>query len=264
MNDNPLEKFRGSFDGLGFKLGLPSYLWPAGYAENVRRLSGIVDEVQLLAYEPHSISPVPREELDALATLAATGPAYSLHLPVPGGLADEQGNGEADIAGTIEAFRPLAINCYVLHIEGDGGAGGLRRAAQRLERIIGRTGIDEKKICVENLIGIPFAEVWDAVKGLGVSVCFDVGHHLYEGGDPLAFMARYGAHIRMAHLHGVAVSDHQPLSAIPEKLFGNILAGLSALGMAGPAVIENFNLAHMAQSLECLAAHAEPPRSANA
>lgn len=263
MIENPLEKFRGRFGQLGLKVGLPSYVWPAGYAENVRRLEGIVDEVQLLAYEPPARSPVPEAELEELLALQANGPAYSLHLPVPSSLAEPGGTGEDDIRAAIEAFGRLNIGSYVLHVEKN-GAFQPALAARRLERIIEATGVAPEKICVENLIGTPFAEVWNEMKGLGVSICFDAGHHLCEGKDPLAFMDAYGPHIRMAHLHGVDGRDHRPLRAIPAPRLSAILDGLRALEMPGAVIIENFSLEDMERSLECLAEYAGHARGATA
>ncbi len=253
INDNPLEKFRGRFDNLGIKVGVSSYVWPAGYSDNVRRLKGIVGEVQLLAYEPMEKSPVSDAEIAILGELKTGGISYSLHLPVPTGMALPGGTPEAAVAGVISRFKPLGIASYVLHVEKNGGTFDTRLAAERIARILQTTGVEPKTMCVENLIGTPFNEVWDSVEDLGVSLCFDIGHLLCEGGDPLSFMEMYGKHMRMAHIHGVAERDHRPLWHIPPELFGNIIKKLAGLKLEGAMIIENFSLEDIAQSLECLA-----------
>jgi len=252
MNDNPLEKFRGKLGGFGIKVGVSSYVWPAGYSENVRRLSGIVGEVQLLAYEPMEKSPVSDEEIETLGKLKTGGMSYSLHLPAPTGLATPGGRPETAVAGVINRFRPLGICNYVLHVEKNGGAFDAALAAERIAQILDATGVAAETICVENLVGTPYRELWDAVEHTGVSICFDIGHLLYEGGDPMDFMNRYGARIRMAHIHGIADRDHRPLWHIPEELFGDIIGKLVELKPRGAMIIENFSLEDITQSLECL------------
>ncbi len=249
---NPLHAYRGALDAYPVRFGVSSFVWPAGYAENVTRLKGIFAEVQLLAYESQDKSPISGDELRQLAALKDGGFSYSLHLPSPSRLTASGGDGEAVIIKAIETFAPAGIGNYVLHME-QTGCFDLPLAAKRLERILKKTGVAPEHICVENTIGTPFTPVWAAVKGLGVSVCFDIGHHLYEKGDPLAFIDTYGQHIRMCHIHGVAERDHRPLSAIPEETLTAVLAAVADCKPAGAVIIENFSVGDVVESVRCLA-----------
>lgn len=249
--DNPLEAYRGALDAYPVRFGVSSFIWPAGYAENAARLKGVFAEVQLLAYEPPDMSPVGDDELRQLAALKDGGFSYSLHLPVPSGIT-APGGGEEAIIKTIKTFAPAGIGNYVLHMEHNGRA-DLPLAAKRLERILNKTGVAPERICVENTIGTPFAPAWDAVKGLGVSICFDIGHHLYEKQNPLHFIDAYGQRIRMCHIHGVAERDHRPLSAIPEETLAAVLSAVADCRPAGAVIIENFSVGDVAESVRCLA-----------
>lgn len=250
--DNPLDAYHGALDAFPVRFGVSSFVWPAGYAENVKRLKGVFAEVQLLAYESLDKSPVSDDELRQLAALKDDDFSYSLHLPAPSGLTAPGGGCEAAIIKAIDTFAPAGIGNYVLHMEQNGHF-DLPLAAKRLERILKKTGVAPEHICVENTIGTPFAPVWDAVKGLGVSVCFDIGHHLYEKGDPIAFIDAYGHRIRMCHIHGVADRDHRPLSALPEETLTAVLSAVAGCKPAGAVIIENFSVGDVMESVRCLA-----------
>lgn len=251
LTDNPLNAYRGALDAFPLRFGVSSFVWPASYIENVTRLKGIFAEVQLLSYESQEKSPISDDELRQLAALKDGAFSYSLHLPGPSGLTAPGGNGEAAIIKAMEAFAPVGVGNYVLHLE-QNGRHDLPLAAKRLERILKTTGVAPEHICVENTIGTPFPPVWDAVKGLGVSICFDIGHHMYEKGNPLAFIDSYGGRIRMCHIHGVADRDHRPLSAMPEETLASVLSAVADCRLAGSVIIENFSVADVAESVRCL------------
>jgi len=252
MGNNSLEKFVGRFDRLGVRLGAPSWVWPGGYAENARKLKPVFDQVQITAYEAHSVSPVSAEETDSLAALKSDDFGYCLHLPIPTNLAVTGGSPENAIIDTISAYRKIGVTNYVLHVEEFGGWNP-KLIPGRVSTIIERTGIRAEQICMENIIGTTFDKVWDSAKGLGVSVCFDVGHCVYEGGDPLKFIDAHSEKIRMAHIHGATrTADHLPLNAIPLETLSAIVSRLGDLKMDGSMVIENFSAQSMLESLEHL------------
>lgn len=250
--DNPLTAYRGALDAYPVRFGVSSFVWPASYVENVTRLKGVFAEVQLLAYEPMDTSMISDDELRQLAALKDSTLSYSLHLPIPGGLTMPGGDAEAAIIKTMETFAPAGIGNYVLHLE-QNGRHDLPLAAERLERILKTTGVAPERICVENTIGTPFAPAWNAVKGLGVSICFDIGHEIYEKGDPLAFIDAHGHRIRMCHIHGVSDRDHRPLSALPETTLAAILSAVADCKPQGAVIIENFSVPDVVESVRCLA-----------
>lgn len=257
LNDNPLEQYRGALDGLPLKFGISSYVWPAGYVENVKRLKGVFGEIQLLANEPVGRSPVGMEEIDQLKEYGDGGVTYSLHLPTTCGMAYPGGTAEEDVIQTIMAFKPLDIANSVLHIENGAPGSDPELAARRLERIIDATGTAPETICVENLVGSPFGPIWEAVAHLGVSICFDAGHLLAEGGDPVVFMRRYEKNIRMAHVHGVADRDHRSLSVLPPETLVALFRALEELAPRGAVVIETYSLPEVVDSVRCITRGAE-------
>ncbi len=260
--DNPLIPFRDVVRGFPFKIGSTSYLWPAGYLDNCRKLSNIFGVVQLLILETLETYPIDKPEINGLRELRENGLDFVLHLPVPSNLADKNVNPVEPIIKIIETFRPLDVLSFVLHIEDGGEDGGkdcdLKLAAQRITEICRRTKTDPAKICVENLHA-PFATVWEAVAGTGVSICFDAGHVIYAGGNPFSFIEKYGERIRITHIHGVdekenalKMRDHRPLSSLEPGLLKKLLDKLESVKFNGPVIIENYSVAEMVESLRVL------------
>ena len=66
-----------------FTLACPSFVYSAGYVDNVRRLAPFVDEIQLLFFESRPSENLPsRQLIHELAELAeATKITYNVHLP---------------------------------------------------------------------------------------------------------------------------------------------------------------------------------------
>ncbi|MBI3581834.1 MAG: sugar phosphate isomerase/epimerase [Nitrospinae bacterium] len=254
MENSPLKKFEGRFDRLGFRLGAPSWVWPGTYSENARMLKPLFREVQITAYEPHSVSPVTAEELDSLDALNSAQFGYSLHLPIPTGLSAPGGSPELPIVETIKAFRKVGVGNHVLHIEKPGRGWDPVLVRERVARIIESSALRPEQVCVENIISTRFEEVWPAVAGLGVSVCFDVGHCVARGEDPMRFFDDYSGKIRMAHIHGATRGrdDHLALGALGLETLSGIVARFAGLGMAGAVIIENFSAETLLESLEDL------------
>ncbi len=256
--DNPLIPFGDVVRGFNFKVGSTSYVWPAGYLDNSQKLSKIFSVVQLLILETLETYPIDEPEINGLRELRENGLDFVLHLPVPSNLADKNVNPVEPIIKIIETFRTLDVSLLVLHIEAGEEDCDLKLAAQRITEICQRTKTDPAKICVENLHA-PFAPVWDAVAGTGVSICFDAGHILYAGGNPFSFIEKYGERIRMTHIHGVdekknglKIRDHRPLSSMEPGLLKKIFDKLRSVKFDGPVIIENYSVAEMVESLRVL------------
>jgi len=245
--DNPLTLFADCIKSIPLKIGAPSFVFPTGYAANVELLGGIFDEIQLLILEPFEKSPLDENELSALERLKNNGISYSVHLPVPSGIAHKNENGVKSVINIIKTFMPIGIGNFVLHLENS----ELRLAAERIKTVLDKTGLEPERICVENL-HTGFEGVWENVESTGVSICFDAGHLLFKGGDPAAFMESYSGRIRMAHIHGTDVKDHRPLNAMPVGMLEIILQKFIDIKLPGAVIIENYSVDEMMQSLRCL------------
>nr|MDO8114303.1 cobamide remodeling phosphodiesterase CbiR [Candidatus Sigynarchaeota archaeon] len=130
------------------------------------------------------------------------------------------------IEAMVETFKTCemlgGINNYVLRLTGDledqvslfhmaqkykelAWNHFLERGYDSLQEIISRTGIDPKKICIENSEGVPFSNMYDVIiDEIGTSICLDVGHVVLQGDEAMIdFMRRWKDKVHEIHLHNV-------------------------------------------------------------
>ena len=219
-----------------------------------------------LAYViPGILSP---EVIEQLAMLKQkTGITYSIHLPL---WAIEPAAFVPQIRkGSIEAFvdcinltKPLDPICWVMHPTGALTVEFMNMklpafantvlmnqftqyASTVIQKVIERTGIEPRKIAVEN-IEYPFELMYPIIQQLDLSICFDTGHLLagFSGEiGVIEFVEKYFDRIIELHLHDGRFPriDHKPLGEydLPAK---ELLLKLQELDFKGPLVYElNFD-----------------------
>lgn len=245
-----------------FAVACPSFVYPAGYVENVRLLAPFVDEIQLLFFEsdPRSLpSPALIQELSALA--ANQGIGYHIHLPSDIYLGhpapDERRRAVEAIRTIMERCQVLAPSTFTLHLERN-PAGTENLAVERwrqyllesLERML-PSNTPPRKISVETL-DYPLEWVAPVVEAVDFSVCMDMGHLLVHGIDLRAFYENWKDRITVVHLHGVdGCEDHLPLGRLSDGQMRTVFQLLQALKKV--VVLENYSYARLNASLACLA-----------
>ncbi|MFP4446649.1 MAG: cobamide remodeling phosphodiesterase CbiR [Desulfosudaceae bacterium] len=246
-----------------FALSCPSFIFPAGYSENVRRLGSCVDEIELLFFEsrPDSLpSPVEIRELKTLSRdLDLT---FNLHLPTDVSLAAAgRKEREQALEGMLRALdraRELAPTAMTLHLPGPERADDAKtlpawqeRVEQSAARLLDKSGLTAACFALENL-DYPFDWLDDLLDRFDFSVCMDIGHLLFHQQDCGAFFRRYGRRITVIHAHGVVPGrDHLALDRLDSsqrRQLGSIISGFR-----GSLSLEVFNRQDLAASLDCLA-----------
>ena len=240
---------------LPFRLGSTSYVYPDDILPNVRRLAGIVDDIELVLFEVDSASNLPNAatvaELRRLAEPA--GMTYTVHLPLDLRLADpDRAGGSLSLEKglrVIASTRGLDPYAYIVHLDGmselaRGPAADWPRwradcaaALSRLAEACGHAG----RLCIENLERYPIAEVVPVLDLLPVSLCLDVGHLWLAGLAAEPLLWRYRSRLRVIHLHGIGERDHQSLRLMPESLVHGFLDALRTSEYAGVVTLEVFN-----------------------
>src|SRR5262245_24916638 len=186
----------------GFRLGATSYVVPAGWADNVERLRGLVSDVEILLFEAEGEGGVPDAgECTRLARLRSeAGLSYSLHTPLGASLAsaDEarRAAGVALVLRAIEAARAFAPELCVVHVyfgecerdpEPPRDVAAFRARAARSLAALLQAGVPPARLCVE-LLDYDFGLIEPVVEQLGLSVALDIGHLERDGHDPLAWV----------------------------------------------------------------------------
>ncbi len=239
-----------------FPLACPSFVYRAGYAENVQRLAPFVDEIQLLFFESRFADSLPSPALiDQLAGLAREGGVtFNVHLPSDIFLGHpdtaERQRAANVLIDLIQRCTPLTPSTFTLHLERDPSEPNDRRwqdhTTATLETVLA-AGIDNRCISIENL-DYDFNLAAPIVKALDLSVCMDMGHLLAHGKALKPFYTRWQDRISIVHLHGVdGNKDHLPL----DRLSAPHAAGILALVKRFPNVValEVYSVAAIEASL---------------
>ena len=246
-------------DRFPFRLGTTSFIYPAGYYENARRLAPFLDEIELILFESRAL-PEPLE-IRRLASLASGyGLKYNVHLPLDVFLGSaDSGERRRSVQVLLEIFdlaAPLEPTSWTLHVN-SGHTGfsstGLKdwqgRAAESI-RQLQKSGICAERLAIENLDD-PVAWMEAVREAVDLNVCMDIGHLIVSGNDPISFFDRHRDRIIMIHLHGVAAGrDHQSLDRLPSEELARVAAILK--GYQGSVSVEVFGFEALSSSLDIL------------
>lgn len=244
-----------------FKLSVPSFVYPASWADNVRALGPFVDEIELLMLESGRESLPSKTEIHELAVLADTFElTFNVHLPTdifPGHSNPSIRRRAADtLQHVLDLVGPLSPSTCTLHLT---PSAGLQTAAQialwrdrlreDLEQIFSN-GFLPEQISVENLF-YPFGWSEPVIAGLGLFVCMDVGHLMVSGMDAGQFFEEWRHRISIMHLHGVKGNqDHLGLDRLNPVQMETVLKMLTRY--RGTVSIEVFSFTGLSLSLAAL------------
>jgi sugar phosphate isomerase/epimerase len=239
---------------LPFRLGSTSYVIPDDILPNVRHLSDLVDDIELVLFESDECSNLPPPQSVAEMKQAAedAGLTYTVHLPLDTRLGSaSEGERSASVAKCRRVFdlmAPLAPLAWILHLHGDrrgsrptdDPARWLDRNRRSLSELLSE--VASRRVCVETLdydlewTGLPGPAAGDRGRGVAgiiedhdLSVCIDVGHLLVAGRDVGACVDRWMDRARVFHVHGVRPGgrDHADLGALPPGLLEDLAHRLS-------------------------------------
>ena len=244
-----------------FRIGTTSFIYPAGYTENVARLGPHVDEIEILMFESHPDSRPTRQLVRDLAAQAeALSLTYNIHLPTDLELTHPDPSRRHNACRILREFiailMPLEPSVYVLHLSPPDGiqtAEHLNRwysiAAESLRDIL-PAGLPGRCLALENLF-FPYDQLDPLIEEFDLSVCLDTGHLALQAGDLTAFLQKYGPRIAIGHLHGLCDGqDHRALDGLPEHYLTLLKHWLE--GFHGSVSLEVFAFEPLLESLTFL------------
>lgn len=274
-------KGRSEKTALPFKLGVTSLTYPnLSLEENVLRQAESWDHIELtLDYKdgPPLLDP---EVEHLLALREEKGVEYTIHLPLSLALASPNPHlRRASVESLVELFpkaERLEPAYYVLHITpifplGRTPLSRLFEVRQLLQAVEAAQRsllelkqlrlVDPEKIAVENL-WTDAEELNSFLLEEGFSCCFDTGHFILNGGEPLLHFARYHHQIRVIHLHDVLEShDHHPVGQQGGRLdLVGLIELLKEFDYRGYVTLEQFSPEHLEASRVALEAAWEKVR----
>jgi sugar phosphate isomerase/epimerase len=250
-----------------YRTGTTSFVYPAGWAENVRRLAKRVQDVEVLLFErPGPGGPSAAEIAEIAAVGREHGLGFSVHAPLDLALASPDAARREEsveaVLRTAELVAPLAPHSLVVHVETAPDApppAEAERAAWRerahgsLRALLDR-GLPPRLVCVETL-DADFDVVEPLVVELGLSVALDVGHLARDGVPFDALLERHLPRTRIVHWHGTEPGgrDHRSLRHYPRADALRLLRKLEEARWDGALTIEVFRADDLEDSLAVLA-----------
>jgi sugar phosphate isomerase/epimerase len=247
-----------------FRLGTTSYILPQDIEPNVRFLTPLVDEVELVWFEGRPESLPSSRTLDFLAAHAREhGLRYNVHLPLDLFLGDrepaERGRALDVARRCVDLALPLDPTCLVLHLENrpdkDRSAFGPDPAwcemmDDSLGALVKATG-DASLWAVENT---DYPPEWSApmVQARDMRYCLDMGHLARDGQSLEEAWQKFGEKTIMLHCYGLTPRRrHGSLRLAPGRQL-QVLADILKNYDYGLS-LEVFDRSALKESVECLA-----------
>lgn len=243
-------RLREKLKRLPWRVAAPSFVIPAGAAENCRVLAGLgglVDEVSLLFLEARSCLDYGPNDLPP--RLAGLGLDCHVHLPLD--LDWSQGpEGPLDVCLALAAKAAfLSPRACVLHPPPD--LGMLPAAAARW-----RAAGPAAPLLLENTALHGPAALAGPARAAGLGLCLDLGHAMAYGHEPAAGSLDF-RRVGMLHLSAPGQGDeHLPLDRLSPAGRELLRSWLVRLPPQATLTVEVFALDGLLRSLDCLAAWA--------
>lgn len=235
---------------LPWTIAAPSCVLPAPVAENCTFLAQQFDEIALAFFETETCLAYTGQDLPP--GLASLPVSWHVHLPLDlPWVAGAEHVAEA-VLGLARKVDHLSPGGFVLHPP------GRPDELARLARLLLAEGIRPEALLVENIAGRDLEAMWPVIEDLDLGVCLDLGHMLVHGQEDFFGLPGLAGRVGMVHLNApdpVKPSRHASLSLLDAH--GRALMGrlLECLAPEGVVVLELFNEAALADSLDVLRAH---------
>jgi hypothetical protein len=226
-----------------FTVAAPSFVIPAGAAENARFLAPYFDEICLLFFETEAC--LAYTDRDLPPDLADLPVSWHVHLPLD--LPWHLGLDAAwdRLARLMDKGAFLSPRAWVLHPP---PSGLLVPLADRFRN----AGHDPADVLLENVEESDLCALWDEAWEGGYSVCLDLGHVLAYGQRPVLELDGLRERVRMVHAYAPDGSRHTGLSRL-DKEGRDLLCDILETFRPGAVTLEIFNEQEIFESIELLA-----------
>lgn len=196
------------YAALPFRLGTTSYVYPADILPNVERLTGKVDDIQLILFEGE-FSNLPSPEV--IAQLKTLGQqhnlSYTIHCPINLKLGDAD---ESLRQKAVESHRYIMkltrdiAHLFVVHAEGLKAEESAELFVKRIDKSFSELlphVPPEIPVCLENL-DYPMEVLDPILVKYNLSVCLDNAHFMVNGYDAATYLQKYGSRCKIVHFQG--------------------------------------------------------------
>ncbi|WP_319471455.1 cobamide remodeling phosphodiesterase CbiR [uncultured Pseudodesulfovibrio sp.] len=176
-----------------FHVAAPSFVIPAGAAENSRFLADFFPEVCLLFFETEACLRYTEEDLPADLTNLPI--SWHVHLPLDLPWASGLDTVWKKLTGLMDKAAYLKPKAWVLHPPTEPDM--LLPLAAHLRD----AGIDPADVLLENVDESDLCAVWDEARSGGYSTCLDLGHIIAYGQHSVLDLPDLWDTVRMLHVY---------------------------------------------------------------
>ncbi len=193
------------------KIGTTSYIYPDDIIPNVKKLGGLVDDIELVLFEGKEYSNLPRDEdVSVLKKISeATGLTYTVHLPIDLDICSKDKDFRTfSLKRMVEIMRltsPLNPRQYIVHLPRRDVASEelwVFRTKRSLSEI--RSEVGNENISIENL-SYPAKHILPIIEEFDFTLCLDVCHALKCGDDWEKIFDENFERIKVVHFYGAEV-----------------------------------------------------------
>lgn len=228
-----------------FTVAAPSFVIPAGAAENSRYLADFFPEIGLLFFETESC--LAYTDSDLPRRLADLPVSWHVHLPLDLPWQDGLDSVWDILAALMDKAAHLAPRSWVLHPP---------TAPDMLVPLAGRlrdAGVDPASVLLENVHESDLCALWEEARTGGYSTCLDLGHILAYDQHPLLDLPGIWDTVRMLHVYApTETGRHVGLEHLDEA-GQNLLRRMLDNFHGGVLTLEVFDDKEIFRSLELLA-----------
>lgn len=240
------------------KIGTTSYIYPDGIIPNVRKLIGLVDDIELVLFEGREYSNLPtKEDVNTLRRISEeTGISYTVHLPIDLDICSRdtefRGFSLNRMVEIMRLTRPLSPTGYVVHLPRM-GVESEEMWALRAVRSLSEVFIEFGSECVliENL-SYPVERILPIVEEFDFGLCLDIGHAIRCSDSWERIFNDNLGRIKAIHLYGPEGEGHTGLQRVERGFVKSVVERVLSSGFSGLLTLEVFGLEDFFQSKRIL------------
>lgn len=242
----PTPPAKATDSGLPFTLAAPSFVIPAGVADNARFLARHFAEIGLLFFETRAC--LDYTEADLPPDLAGLPVSWHVHLPLDLPWAQGMDTAWEAMARLMDKAAFLRPRAWVLHPPA--APGQLAGLAARLRE----AGVNPADILLENVEESDLCALWDEARAGGFSTCLDLGHILAYGQRAVLDLPGLWETVQMLHVYAPGQGGrHAPLDRL-DAAGQSLLRALLDRFQGSAVTIEVFDKTGIFESIALLRA----------
>ncbi|MGE5443266.1 MAG: cobamide remodeling phosphodiesterase CbiR [Ignavibacteriales bacterium] len=242
------------------QVGTTSYIYPDNIIPNVRKLTGLVDDIELVLFEGKDYSNLP--SIDDVKTLRKiseeTGISYTVHLPIDLDICSKDAEfRKFSLKRTIEIMRlasSLNPRGYIVHLprenvipershlgEVESEEMWVLRTTRSLSEIFIEFG--NENVFIENL-SYPIKHILPIIEEFDFKLCLDISHTLKCSDKWTEIFDKNFTRIKVVHFYGPEIEGegHTGLQKAERNFIKSVIDRIMSSDFSGLLTLEVFGI----------------------